>query len=376
MNFFSKGTIVLVVGYLFFNISFLLFEPSDDSPTAARTLIPHANFEQHAIKSSYCLGCSPCGLFGRWFDKRERVIDSSVFPYSIHACLRAQFEKGRSRASCTLISPHSFVTTAHSVLNDKELASALIFQFELQTRKTAGCIWRKTETFPGTTIRVPNPQISIHPDYLEKGIKSPYDIAVITLDETATVKRQGRRFAYGSEPFETGEGYYGVGEHYGYAGIGSYEPQSLIGSPIHITGYPARVRGSGWTFNPYTMAGIIEHYEGSLLFHKIDSSPGQSGAAPWRPTPEGGAEIIGIHLGEGNKKFKRLNKAVALDGNVRGFLSGHLERYDHEWWESSGFRSVCASEVRPQGEPISSEVSPVTIAALLEDEQSLLREAS
>jgi V8-like Glu-specific endopeptidase len=198
----------------------------------------------------------------------------------------------------------------------------------LQTIKVGSCFSSSRKLVSTTTAKTKKPLFTIHPDYLKYTDQSPYDAAVITFNNDVTIMREGLNFQYGSQSFE-------IGNHYGYASLGSYDEDTLLGSIINITGYPGTVRFSRDNLNMYTMKGCVKKVLSSdTLLYEVDTSTGQSGSGIWRDvTDSNDVEIVGIHSEEYTAGY---NGGVMLNDNMIQFLSSHLKQHDSVWHAASG----------------------------------------
>ncbi len=300
-------------------------------------------------------------------DQRIQVLDPSVPPYSFSVYLETRFDipscLGRKsiikRGSATLISENCLVTAGHCLFNERgEYASEVRIEFEMRQQNSffLGCI-PDISYSSATTAIARNPIFSIHPEY-ETNQDSNYDIAVITLNKPtrADLIREGNLGGFNFGRYDGahydhhpevsvedswlgrvqtsayGIGSFKAGTTYGWIGIDTYYADAPLKTfDVHMSGYPAKVRGRD-TFNMHTRTGKIDVVEVNRLLYTMDTSGGDSGASIcYHPTSQS-VDLVGVHSGTYNPTY---NYGTRLDLNSINFLQKSLQIFDPNWWRQN-----------------------------------------
>src|ERR1700722_15716726 len=191
-------------------------------------------------------------------DGRQRVADTTQWPYLFHSQLTMHFPNGEYGGSGILVGPHHLLTAAHNVYDPdkKEWATRIVAQLGLND-----------DMAPFGDLKAV--KIYTFEDWIKK--KDPnFDLALIILDRS-------------------------MGIQTGWCGLLCLEDNDLLQEEIRITGYP----GDKGFKQMWTMSHAIKKVEPERIFYDIDTYGGQSGSGIWI-NKWGNPYTIGIHtLGEG-----------------------------------------------------------------------------
>ncbi len=202
------------------------------------------------------------------FDRRSRVFQPHIFPWSTHGYLECVFSEGFiHRGTGTLISESCLMTAAHCLYaknKNGKLEAPVEISFTVGLQRDGKYAWRSL-----------GKQFKAHPGYIENDEEEAYDFAVIKLEEN-------------------------IGKQTGWASLGIVDGETLKNTTVNITGYPGQkglmdILLKRPTYEMYTMSGPIVFVKGHKIYYKIDTSGGQSGAGVWAIDDKGKLQCIAIH---------------------------------------------------------------------------------
>ena len=191
-------------------------------------------------------------------DGRERVKDTTTWPYVIHAQLEMSYANGIFGGSGILVGPHHILTAAHNVYSQDTKKWA---------QRISVCLGLNGNAAPFGTLKV----VKAHTfkKWVHEHNKN-FDMALLVLDRS-------------------------IGSEIGWSGLLSLDDESLLKEEVHVTGYPG---DKGFT-KMMTMSHKLKSVELEQFYYEIDTYGGQSGSGIWIDK-WGSPYTIGIHtLGEG-----------------------------------------------------------------------------
>lgn len=232
-------------------------------------------------------------LLDAFFDKRRKVPNPLVYPWSIHGLVISSFQNGvQARGTGTLISKNSFLTAAHC-----------LYHFDHSCHKFHAA--QKVHFIPGgwpfshslfSEREILSVQASestgylVHEEYLNRD--DNYDFGIVKLSAD-------------------------LGLQTGYASIVVLEDEVLERSHVNVSGYPGQ-KGVVSTFfkkpvyDMYTMKGQVTSVRKQKFHYGIDTSGGQSGAGVWIREEDDIISCCGVHV-TGSKEEG--NGAVRITSN-------------------------------------------------------------
>ena len=191
-------------------------------------------------------------------DGRVRVMDTTTWPYVIHAQLEMRYPEKTYGGSGILIGPHHILTAAHNVYSSaaKEWAQNITVRLGLNGKAA-----------PFGALKV----VKAHTfKQWVQGGDIAHDMALLVLDRS-------------------------IGSEIGWSGLLSLDDETLLKEDVHVTGYPG---DKGFT-EMMTMSHKLKTVKPEQLYYDIDTYGGQSGSGIWIDK-WGSPYTIGTHtLGEG-----------------------------------------------------------------------------
>jgi len=214
-------------------------------------------------------------------DGRERIKDTTKWPYSICTQISMVFDDKQYGGSGTLIGPHHILTAAHNVYDTEKKIWATSIEIYPALNEEAAPFGSAEVT-----------RIYTFKEWISNG-NLHYDCAILVLDQS-------------------------IGLYTGWGGIFCLQDnEEIISRKVSITGYPGDK-----SFNQmWTMKYKIKDTEAEIFSYEIDTYGGQSGSGIW--TYQGSDPyIMGVHtLGSTSLNYGvRLSKNK-YDAIVKGWLS-------------------------------------------------------
>ncbi len=194
-------------------------------------------------------------------DGRERVFETTAWPYCFYCHLNLGFSEGNYLGSGVLIGPHHILTCGHNVYDyeNKQWVKGIEAFFALNDDQAP-------------FGKVHAVRIYAHLKWYKQG-DSDFDIALIVINKS-------------------------IGLKIGWCGLMYLPNEKTLKKAISITGYPGDKGGK----QMWTMKDTIKALSEERLFYDIDTMGGQSGSPIWLMILKN-PYIVGIHtLGEGKER--------------------------------------------------------------------------
>lgn len=107
---------------------------------------------------------------------------------------------------------------------------------------------------------------------------------------------------------------------------------------LNVAGYPGDL---GSTMKLYHAFGYSHRAVGTLVYHKIDTAAGQSGAPAWvYSEAEGTRRLVGVHVAGGSD----FNYAVRIDNTFFDWINDYLEENDSTHYTTTDTSTGSSSE--------------------------------
>lgn len=216
-------------------------------------------------------------------DGREKVSNSSCFPFSIVVQLKMKFDSSYYNGSGCMIGPQHVLTCAHNIYdNDRKLFASEI------------------SVIPGLNgDERPYGEATVTREYYYEAwtnsANQSYDIALLVLNRP-------------------------LGEATGWGGVCTTLDSFLAKEPFHITGYP----GDKGCKEMWTMCHKVSKVCTETFEYLIDTNPGQSGSPIWSKKWDSPI-VVGVHTrGSPNKNF---GVRISKDKFKRLIIRGISESY-------------------------------------------------
>lgn len=221
-------------------------------------------------------------------DGREVVGDTTAFPWRTIGVITGSFEESDGstivrQGTGVLIGTKTVLTAAHVLVDDQRWANDVTFA-------------------PG-----------------QDGRTKPYG-------EISAVKKLVRRVYWNDESRDQDLGLMvlasSIGSSTGYMQI-EIKPASFFSNAgLNIAGYPGDL---GSTMKLYHAFGYSHRVTGTLVYHKVDTAAGQSGAPAWvYSQTEGTRRLVGVHVAGGGD----YNFAVRIDETFFDWINDYLQEND------------------------------------------------
>jgi V8-like Glu-specific endopeptidase len=212
-------------------------------------------------------------------DGRERILNTTDWPYSIHAHLDMLFNEDTFCGSGVIVGPHHLLTCGHNVYDfDRKIFSKEILVYPALNGKVA----------PFNKVKAT--RAYIFKCWQNQGCQQ-FDMALLLLDQP-------------------------IGDYVGWGGLLNTADTDLAQEKVHITGYP----GDKGCKQMWSMGHKIKTVKPEVFDYEIDTYAGQSGSAVWI-NKWGTPMILGVHTLGSNainsgvrlstKKFKELSKLIS-----------------------------------------------------------------
>lgn len=227
-------------------------------PDDSRLNLDFESTDRHGVRdgeagAAYVLGS----------DDRERVNDSTSFPWNTIAFVSTTFPNGEgSRGSAFLVGPHLALTNAHIVYHED-----------------AGGWATSLELSPGQTQQRE-----------AATVRRPFG--------TRTKATLSRPSAWSSDADDPADDYAAIFFCEPFDGIDRYMPLvwNQTASRINLAGYPGDVRGEEDSYALWHSVGDVLSDDDRALTYTADSSAGNSGGPVWIDTSDTGQRrVIAIH---------------------------------------------------------------------------------
>jgi V8-like Glu-specific endopeptidase len=185
-------------------------------------------------------------------DGRERIVDTTQWPYRFHAQLGIIFKKQLYGGSGSMVGPRHLLTCAHNVYDHKDGWAEKISVYLALNESSA----------PFGEVEVA--KVYTFKNWVED--KDPrFDMALLILKRS-------------------------IGKYTGWGGLLSADKAELDQETVHITGYPGDKHFKQmWSMNHKLHVIYPEEFE-----YEIDTHGGQSGSAIWI-NKYGSTFILGVH---------------------------------------------------------------------------------
>lgn len=234
---------------------------------------------------------APTKAFIYGSDDRRVVSNTSTFPWSAIGQVQISLGSGYYIGTGVMIGRYLALTCGHVAADPANGKPLSIFFAPGQTRyaRPFGRI-KVTEVIPA-------PQWKAHQS-------DGYDLAILVL----------------AEP---------VGDQTGYFKI-AVQPKSFFDNlSVEAAGYPTDLGG----MDMYTISGVTGGMDGNLLFHFLDTEPGQSGSPFWYGDPaKGEARLVALNEGSyltmtGDGTIER-GIAARIDQSVANWIDEQLAAHN------------------------------------------------
>lgn len=190
-------------------------------------------------------------------DGRQKVDNTTTYPYSIHSQLQIDFSGSKYGGSGSMVGPHHVLTCAHNVYD--------------RTMKWATNIEVHPAKYGSTS---PFGKAKVVKSYVYKNWISNedrnFDIALLVLDKS-------------------------IGHFTGWGGVCSTTEDYLKASTINLTGYPGDDEDGKRCNYMWTMSDRITKIKSESFEYIIDTFGGQSGSALWLNHLGNQPTILGVH---------------------------------------------------------------------------------
>ena len=229
-------------------------------------------------------------------DGRERISNTTAWPYSIHAHLNMLFNGKDYGGSATIVGPHHLLTCAHCVYDfDKMLWAEKISVYPALNETMAP--FGELKVTKAYTFR----------NWLDRKEQS-YDLAILLVDQS-------------------------IGDYTGWGGLLCTADADFPEEKVNVTGYP----GDKGFKQMWSMSHKLKGVKPEQFDYEIDTAGGQSGSAIWI-NKWGTPMLLGVHT-QGSHS---INSGVRFSGQkfINFLIKIITETYTLETLPTQKFASL------------------------------------